>query len=274
MSSASKTASKLAGVLGVAVADEEPRRFHPCTEVVGQVAGLLDDPLAGGMRGDTGDVEAAGAVFEEHQGVETPQSDGVDVQEVAGDDAVCLSGKEFSPGRTVAARCGVDAGCAQNVPDGGCGDGVAEPGEFAVDPAVSPSAVLGGKPHDELADRGRCRWSARCRAPGRVVPFPSDKFAVPGQQCRRCDGKDRCPPVARDESGEGAEPEPVRWLVLRALSELAAEDRVLVSQDQELGVPGGLAAEQRSGDREQVAGHVVGQRDDHAGIVSTSWRAG
>jgi hypothetical protein len=58
------------GVLGVAVADEESRGFCAGTEVVGQVASLLGDPLAGGMGGVVGDVETAGAVMEEHQGVE------------------------------------------------------------------------------------------------------------------------------------------------------------------------------------------------------------
>jgi hypothetical protein len=65
--------------------------------MVGQVASLLGDPLAGGMGRDAGDLETAGAVMQEHQGVEALQSDGVDVQEVAGDDGVCLGGKEFSP---------------------------------------------------------------------------------------------------------------------------------------------------------------------------------
>jgi hypothetical protein len=93
--------------------------------------------------------------------------------------------------------CGTDAGRVQDVPDGGCGDGVAEPREFAVNPAVSPSAVLGGKSHDELANRGGCGRAARFRASGCVVPFPGDECAVPGQQGRRCDGKDRRPPVGR-----------------------------------------------------------------------------
>jgi hypothetical protein len=129
-------------------------------------------------------------VFEEHQGVETLQADGVDVQKVAGDDAVCLRGKEFSPCRTVAVGCGIDAGRVQNVPDRGCGDGMAKPGEFAVDSAVSPSAVLVCEPQEEFADCGRSCWSAWFRASGCVVPFPSDEFAVPGQQRCWCDGKD------------------------------------------------------------------------------------
>jgi hypothetical protein len=183
------------------------------------------------------------------------------VRKVAGDDAVCLRGKEFSSGWAGAARCGVDAVGVQDVPDGGCGDGVAESGEFAVDSAVSPSAVLFREPQDELADCDRCRWSARCLASGGVVLFPGDEFAVPGQQGRWRDGKDRRPPAAGDVPGEGAEPEPVSGLVAQALSQLAVQDRVLVSQDQEFGVSAGLMAKQHCGDREQVPGRAVQKGD-------------
>jgi hypothetical protein len=50
----------------------------------------------------------------------------------------------------------------QDVPDAGGGDGIAEPGEFAMNPAVSPPAVLGGEPQDELPDYGLRRWPAGC----------------------------------------------------------------------------------------------------------------
>jgi hypothetical protein len=130
---------------------------------------------------------------------------------------------------------------------------VAEPSEFAVDSAVSPSVVLGGTPHDELADRGRCRAAARCCASGRVVPFPGDEFAMPGQQGCWRDRKDRCPPAAGDEPGQGAEPEPVRGLIAQALSQLAALDRVLVSKDQEPGVS------------------LVSRRSSAPGIESRCW---
>jgi hypothetical protein len=72
------------------------------------------------------------------------ESDGVDVQEVAGDDGVGLDGEEFASGRAGAAWSGVDAGGVQDVPDSRCGEGVAEPDQFALDSAVAPPAVLGG----------------------------------------------------------------------------------------------------------------------------------
>jgi hypothetical protein len=84
-------------------------------------------------------------MLEEDECVEAPQSYGVDMEEVAGDDVVGLRGKELPPGRALAAWCGVDARGVEDVPDGGGGDRVAEPREFALDPAVSPAAVLPGQ---------------------------------------------------------------------------------------------------------------------------------
>ena len=55
------------------------------------------------MRGDPGDVQPAGAVFAEHQRIYPAQVDQVDVDEVAGNDAVSLLGEELAPGRAAAA---------------------------------------------------------------------------------------------------------------------------------------------------------------------------
>lgn len=48
------------------------------------------------VRGGSGDVEAAGAVFEEHQSEETLQSNGIDVWKVAGDDVVLFERQGMS----------------------------------------------------------------------------------------------------------------------------------------------------------------------------------
>ena len=87
-----------AGELGVAVADEE---FVGCAlvgEVHERVAGGLGGPFAGGVRGDAGQVCAAGAAFDQDQGVESFEADGVDVDEVDGQDGVSLIGEELFPG--------------------------------------------------------------------------------------------------------------------------------------------------------------------------------
>jgi hypothetical protein len=45
---------KRGGELGVAVADQVPESLRPVVQVHQQVAGLLCDPLAGGVGGDPG----------------------------------------------------------------------------------------------------------------------------------------------------------------------------------------------------------------------------
>ena len=56
--------------LGVAVTDEEPKPAAGVVEVHEQVAGLLGEPGAGGMRGDAEDVHAAGGVLDDEERVQ------------------------------------------------------------------------------------------------------------------------------------------------------------------------------------------------------------
>jgi hypothetical protein len=67
---------------------------------------------------------------------------GVDADQVGGEDAVCWGGQELSPGGIVAAGRGVDAGSRKDQPHGAECNRVTEPGKFTVDPPVAPSRVL------------------------------------------------------------------------------------------------------------------------------------
>jgi hypothetical protein len=60
------------------------------------------------VRGDAGQVSAAGAVLDDDQRVEAAEQHGVDVDEIGGDDAAGLGGKELLPGRAAAAGRGTD----------------------------------------------------------------------------------------------------------------------------------------------------------------------
>lgn len=93
------------GVLAVAVSvsDEEAERVHADAQVGGEVAGLLGGPGSGGVCGDADDVQAPGLVLEEDQGVQAVQADGVDVEEVAGDQTGGPCGEEPAPGWASAA---------------------------------------------------------------------------------------------------------------------------------------------------------------------------
>ena len=58
------------GELTVPVADQEPEPVRSLSEVHQQVAGLLGDPVAGGVGGDPGEVHAAGVVLDHDEDVE------------------------------------------------------------------------------------------------------------------------------------------------------------------------------------------------------------
>jgi hypothetical protein len=55
-------------------------------------------------------VDATGGVLDHEQDVSPLEQQGVDVEEVGGENAVCLGGEELSAGGAAAARRGVDAG--------------------------------------------------------------------------------------------------------------------------------------------------------------------
>jgi len=56
--------------LAVPVADQEPEPVGALAEVHEQVAGLLGDPVAGGVGGDPGEVHAAAVVLDDDEDVE------------------------------------------------------------------------------------------------------------------------------------------------------------------------------------------------------------
>jgi hypothetical protein len=86
-------------------------------------------------------MQAAGAMFDEHQDVQSLQQHGVHVEEVHSEDPGGLGVHELPPGGTRAARCRIDASGAQDLPDCGLRDRHAEFRQFAVDPAVMPNSA-------------------------------------------------------------------------------------------------------------------------------------
>src|SRR5690348_11660994 len=89
------------------------------------------------MRGNAEDVDAPGGVLDDEERVQPVQRDGVEVEQVAGEDGVRL----------------------QDGPDGGGADLVAEADELAMDPSISPGGVLGGQTNDQRANAGGHRRS-------------------------------------------------------------------------------------------------------------------
>jgi hypothetical protein len=59
--------------------------------------------------GDAEDVHAASGVLDDEEDGQPAQADGVQVEQVAGQDRVPLRSQELGPRRSGSARCGVDA---------------------------------------------------------------------------------------------------------------------------------------------------------------------
>jgi len=83
------------GELAVSVADEESEAAVGVVEVDEQVASQLSEPCSGGVGGDAEDVHAAGGVLDEEERVEAVQGDRVEVERVAGEDAVGLYAEDW-----------------------------------------------------------------------------------------------------------------------------------------------------------------------------------
>jgi hypothetical protein len=92
-----KTASKAAVNLASRSRIRNPELAPGVVEVHEQVARLLGQPGAGGVGGDAEDVYAAGGVLDDEEPVQAVQGEGVEVEQVAGEDRVGLGSQELGP---------------------------------------------------------------------------------------------------------------------------------------------------------------------------------
>jgi hypothetical protein len=114
MASLANTASKNGGELAGAISDQEPELSRAVTEVHQQVACLLGYPGPGRVRGDAQQMHTAGGMLDYEQNIEPVPQQRVDAEEIGGQNAPGLSTQQFSPARSVTARCGIEAGSLQN----------------------------------------------------------------------------------------------------------------------------------------------------------------
>src|SRR5829696_1693354 len=127
------------GELAVAVADQEPDDSGLLIKRDGQVAGLLGDPGAGGVGGDTSEVDSSDVQLDEEQHVPPLQKHGVHGEEVAGEDAGCLAAQERPPRRGSGSSiwCRLEAVGAQDPGDGAGRDSAAKVQQFPADALVA-----------------------------------------------------------------------------------------------------------------------------------------
>jgi len=209
------------------------------------------------VRGDAGQVDAAGAVPDDDRGVDAPQEHGVHVDEVDREDAAGLCGQELLPRRARAAGRWADTGIMQDLPYRRGRDRMAEPDQFALHPPVPPGWIVRRHLDHELPDRGYRRRPSGMPA-ACIVPFARDNrrchaSSVAGvtmnTSCRRRRGTIATKP--RATAGR-----PVRT----DSADLAAQDHVLVPEHQELGIFGHLVPGQTTYEQ-------VDNRNDHAAMI-------
>ena len=240
------------GELGVTVPDQETEGADRIAEIHEQVAGLLGGPRAIRVGGHAQDVHPPGPHLHDEQHIEAPEKDRVDMEEIAGQQAIGLRAQERPPGGVHFPRSRAAPRGAQDPPHRRLADPVAEPAQFAVHPAVSPGRVFPRQPQHQVAD---LRAGPRPAWPVRVRPPVCDQLAVPGQQRPRRDE-----PVGtqhgRKQPGQCRQDRPVGPVRLGP-GDLTAEHRDLMTEHQDLRVLGRLAAPKqnqpgKNPDRDQV----------------------
>src|SRR3954470_17825940 len=96
------------------------------------VPGLLRGPVAGRMGGDAEEVDPAGEYLHHDQDIDPAQSDGVEVEEVGGQQPVGLGTQELPPTGVHTAGRRPGSGAGEDPADGASADPVAEAEQFAL----------------------------------------------------------------------------------------------------------------------------------------------
>jgi hypothetical protein len=110
------------------------------------------------------------------QHVQALEKHGVNVQEVTGEDAVCLGGQELPPGQRRPSRCWPEVGGGQDPADGSLSHSVAQAEQLALDTPVPQRGF----------SRASCSTSARTSAVtgGRPEAFGYVHFRVTSRRCQ------------------------------------------------------------------------------------------
>jgi hypothetical protein len=105
----------------------------------------LGGPDRGRMSSHSEQMDPAGAYLHHEQNIESVQGDGVEGEEIGGQQARGLSPKEGPPPCVCSTTgCRAESGGGQDPPDRASAYAVAEPGEFSLDSAMAPGGVLLG----------------------------------------------------------------------------------------------------------------------------------
>src|SRR5262249_28317100 len=176
-----------------------------------------------------GQMDATAGDLDEEQHVYALEPDGVDREEIHGDDALRLCAQELTPRWPFAPASGTELFLAQDVPDRRCGYTNAEALELAHNALISRARVLVCQPNDDGTNLTTNRRATRASG---VRPPTRHQAAVPVQQRGRRDEKRR-PLDARKHSAGRRQKEPV-CRPKRRSAELATQHCQLVAKHHDL----------------------------------------
>jgi len=133
-----------------------------------------------------------------------------------------------------------------------------------------PNVVLPCPMQHQLLQRGRRRCTPGVSTSSGVVPLPGDQAAVPAQQRPWGDQKDAAPAAAQEQRRQRGLPEPDCGLIADLTVDLSPQHRVLMSENEQLGVLAGVPAQQYRWHGQQRTSCSVQQRNDHLGSISAA----
>jgi hypothetical protein len=176
----------------------------------------------------------------DEQDIESAQRDGVQGEEIGGQQPGGLGMQEAAPPGVCSAWRRPEAGGGQDPADRFRAQAVSEPDEFTLDAAVAPGRILLRQVHHEVTDLVTDRWAA---GPVRVGPLFRDQAAVPAQQ-RGWGNETMQTQLRGDQPSQGGQDRSV-WPGRTRSTDLTTQHRDLMAQDEDLDVPGsGAAGEQ------------------------------
>jgi hypothetical protein len=208
----------------------KPERGGWLAQVHDQVAGLLGGPRRGRVRGDAEDMHPAAGDLHDEQDIQPAQRDGVEVEEVGGQQPRRLSSQEPAPARVHLARCRPDSAGGEDTADRAGTHSMTEPDQLSLDSSMSPGRVLPRQAQDQVADVVADPWAA---GSVRIGPASGHQAAVPTQQRGR--GDDAVLPQLKGQgTDQGRQDRSVRPRQSR-LPDLAAKYCDLMPKHHQLG---------------------------------------
>ncbi len=181
--SVEQNGSEVLGEKRVSIVNEIAMLAEKAVERVCQVAGDLFEELTAGLRGDVGDLDAAGLKIhdEEDQVTDEPcASQDLDGEEVGRGDGAPMGLQEGVPGSGALGR-GIDAIVFEYASNGAASDLVAEARQRTSDSGVAPTGILAREFQNEPFDFVPNARSSRSSLGGAIV-LSCDEAPIPAHQ--------------------------------------------------------------------------------------------